>query len=130
MVLLVMVKVAKVIVPRVAPPAGWLRVRLTVEKVVGRFGLARIGIEKVSFDLVWWERQGARGGRVILAGDGRAVGCCIVDRDRHGQVSRPLDVDRRRQAGRMDGEVSGIANAMLTGCAETALENPDVSPLD
>ena len=27
--------------PRVAPPPGWLKVRLTVEKVVGRLGLAQ-----------------------------------------------------------------------------------------
>ena len=42
-VLLVMVSVAKAIEPRVAPPAGWLKTRLTVENVVGRFELARIG---------------------------------------------------------------------------------------
>ena len=47
-VLLVMVNVAKAIEPRVAPPPGWLKVRLTVEKVVGRLGLGRIGIENVS----------------------------------------------------------------------------------
>ena len=47
-VLLVIVNVAKAIEPRVAPPPGWLKARLTVEKVVGRLELARIGIEKVS----------------------------------------------------------------------------------
>ncbi len=46
--LLMMVSVASAIEPSVAPPAGWLKVRLTVENVVGRFGLGRIGIEKVA----------------------------------------------------------------------------------
>ena len=51
--LLVMVRVASAIEPRVAPPAGWLRVRLTVENVVGRLGLARIGIEMICVRSDW-----------------------------------------------------------------------------
>ena len=46
--LLVIVSVAELIAPKVAPPTGWPSVRLTVEKLVERLGFERIGIEKLS----------------------------------------------------------------------------------
>ena len=59
-VLLVIVSVAELIVPRVAPPPGWLSVRLTVEKLVGRLGLSRIGTEKLSSVCVGGKGERAR----------------------------------------------------------------------
>ncbi len=47
LVVLTMIKVATLIEPRVAPPAGWPSVRLTVLYDVGLLGLARIGTVKL-----------------------------------------------------------------------------------
>ena len=68
-----MVNVSKAIAPRVAPPPGSLRARLTVENVVGRLELARIGTENVASVWLGGKFRVPADGRVVLAGNGRAV---------------------------------------------------------
>ena len=125
-------RVAVLIVPSVAPPAGWLSVRLTVVVAADWLGLGRIVIGKrlLRVSLAGKKRQSSRGGHVLLAGDGRAVAGGVLDgherarrcpRVRPGSSRRP-PTNRPRTA--------SSANWTLTGCAVRSWANSDVSPVN
>ena len=116
--------------PSVAPPVGWLRARFTVTELAVWDGLGRIVTLKVLSVSSRLEGQGAGGRCVILAGDGRAVAGGVSSQRRWRSGCRHAPRRSRAAPAVASTEMVDVRNCTLTGSAETALENSEVSPVD
>ena len=118
------------IVPRVAPPPGWPSVRLTVGNTGGRRWIGQDRDGKALGRCTRRKHERARGRRVILTGDRRAVRRGVVRprRPRSGFRTAATSIDGRSRPSRRPCN-SAVEKATLTACAETALENAEVSPV-
>ena len=100
--LLLMVKTAVLGEPRVEPPVGWLRARLTVTEAgcLGRVGQNRDAEGLV--ELFRLEGQRAGGCRVVLAGDGGAVAGGVIHGHDRIRVAGSVHVDQGRSGRYID----------------------------
>ena len=122
--------VAELIAPSVAPPTVWLE-RQVDRRITGRaIGVIqnrnREALRRVTKGA---KVKRARDARVILTGDGRAVRRGVTHRDGHVQIAGPDDLDRGSSRPSRRRYSSAAEKAIVAACAEMALEKADVSPV-
>ena len=126
--LTLIVRTSVLIDPSVAPPVGWLSVRFTVAESAVWAGLFRTATLKVWSIWPGWNVKIPDAASVVLPGDRRAVAGGVGHRDDGVGIAHALHVDEHGARGHVHG-VGGRRNCTLTGWAETALENSEVSPV-